>query len=570
MKTKFTSLISLFLLLASCSSSDSDEIVAEIQINLPTISTLEVLNVQQTSVDVSGSATDDGGANITDKGIVWGLSPNPDLTTNKKSSGSGTGNFSAQITNLEPNTTYYFRSYATNSKGTAYGQQLSASTLQAEPQQKVFEGDVLLTSQQEVDDFGAEGYNIINGSLTVADANNPSTIVSLSPLDNLETINGSITFDGNLMLEKLGEFPNLLFIEGNFVVSGNNALQTIAGFSKLEQVSGFMWIHSNESQFTIEGFDALTQVDGTLSITNYLPGQITGLTGFTNLEHVGGGMALGNIDALINGFGSLRTIADFLLLQSNDVIENLSFLGNLESIGGELSIQFNAALKNLLGLEKITALNGFKLTRNDSLLSLSGLNNVTLIDGDVSVEYHPLMENLNGLNGLQQIINGSLTVQYNQSMLNLTGLDNVSVIEGGIRVSYNPSLVNLIGLGSLQSMGDIDSNCFCKGSISIETNENLTSLDGLESLTTALYGDIAIRYNPKLTNLNGLRYLQTVLQNPSDSGISVSVEWNTVLNDFCGLKALYENYSSAFQVNFSLLFNATESIDIATAVSGCS
>ena len=48
--------------------------------------------------------------------------------------GSGLGEYSATVNALEPNVTYYFKAYATNSAGTSYGLTLSFTTLKALPQ----------------------------------------------------------------------------------------------------------------------------------------------------------------------------------------------------------------------------------------------------------------------------------------------------------------------------------------------------------------------------------------------------------------------------------------------------
>lgn len=60
---------------------------------------------------------------------MWSTTQNPtiDLTT-KTNDGSGTGSFTSTITELTANTTYYVRAYATNSVGTAYGNEVSFPT----------------------------------------------------------------------------------------------------------------------------------------------------------------------------------------------------------------------------------------------------------------------------------------------------------------------------------------------------------------------------------------------------------------------------------------------------------
>ena len=84
--------------------------------------------VTSTTVTISGNITDDGGDAITDRGVVYGLNPNPTIADGKVSSGTGTGSFSATITGLTPGKTYYIRTYATNGQGTAYGDQITVTT----------------------------------------------------------------------------------------------------------------------------------------------------------------------------------------------------------------------------------------------------------------------------------------------------------------------------------------------------------------------------------------------------------------------------------------------------------
>ena len=76
-----------------------------------------------------GNVTADGGATVTARGICWSTSQNPTISGSHTTDGTGTGTFTSNMTGLEPNTTYYVRAYATNSAGTAYGDQVSFTTL---------------------------------------------------------------------------------------------------------------------------------------------------------------------------------------------------------------------------------------------------------------------------------------------------------------------------------------------------------------------------------------------------------------------------------------------------------
>ncbi|MBU2651901.1 MAG: hypothetical protein KKA81_13310 [Bacteroidetes bacterium] len=90
----------------------------------PTVSTNDVTNIQRSTASCGGKVTDDGGYTVTDRGVCWSTSQEPTINDAFSSSGSGgTGSFSCQLTGLLSNTNYIVRAYATNEKGTDYGEQ---------------------------------------------------------------------------------------------------------------------------------------------------------------------------------------------------------------------------------------------------------------------------------------------------------------------------------------------------------------------------------------------------------------------------------------------------------------
>ncbi len=91
--------------------------------NLPTVTTGEISNVTTTSATCGGNVTSNGGVPITARGLCWSTSQNPTVSGNHTTNGSGTGTFTGNITGLTANTVYFVRAYATNSVGTAYGEQ---------------------------------------------------------------------------------------------------------------------------------------------------------------------------------------------------------------------------------------------------------------------------------------------------------------------------------------------------------------------------------------------------------------------------------------------------------------
>jgi uncharacterized protein (TIGR02145 family) len=97
----------------------------------PSVSTGSVTNITTTTATCSGNVTSDGKATVSARGVCWSTSENPTVANSKTTNGTGVGTYTSNITGLSPNTTYYVRAYATNSQGTAYGEQRTFRTLTA-------------------------------------------------------------------------------------------------------------------------------------------------------------------------------------------------------------------------------------------------------------------------------------------------------------------------------------------------------------------------------------------------------------------------------------------------------
>ena len=92
---------------------------------LPVVTTGTVTRIQQTNAYSGGQLTSDGGAHVSSMGVCWNTSADPTVSNNKTRDTTSLGLFTSHITGLTPNTMYYVKAYATNSEGTAYGDQVS-------------------------------------------------------------------------------------------------------------------------------------------------------------------------------------------------------------------------------------------------------------------------------------------------------------------------------------------------------------------------------------------------------------------------------------------------------------
>lgn len=95
---------------------------------IPTLTTASISSITGFSATSGGNIPDDNGESVTVRGICWGTDPNPTISNNKTNDGSGNGSFTSSMTSLKPGTKYYVRSYATNSNGTAYGNEINFTT----------------------------------------------------------------------------------------------------------------------------------------------------------------------------------------------------------------------------------------------------------------------------------------------------------------------------------------------------------------------------------------------------------------------------------------------------------
>ena len=100
---------------------------------LPIVATVAASNIGMNTATTGGNVLTDGGADVIARGVCYSVTPNPTLSENHTTDGTGTGAFTSNLSNLVENTTYYVRAYATNSVGTAYGNEVSFTTEAGSP-----------------------------------------------------------------------------------------------------------------------------------------------------------------------------------------------------------------------------------------------------------------------------------------------------------------------------------------------------------------------------------------------------------------------------------------------------
>ena len=171
--------------------------------SMPTVKTIAAESIRKTSAVCGGEIINDGGYSISACGVCWSTTEMPTLADSHTSDNCDSNTFVSNITNLSPTTTYYFRAYATNEKGTAYGEQRSFVTSNGLP--KVFSYTISEVTASTAT-FG--GGVISNGGYAVT-ARGTCWSTSENP-----TIADAHTVDGN----GLGEFTsNITGLSGGTV-----------------------------------------------------------------------------------------------------------------------------------------------------------------------------------------------------------------------------------------------------------------------------------------------------------------------------------------------------------------
>ena len=144
---------------------------------LPVVTTTAATSITPTTATAGGNVTSGGTSEVTARGVCWSASANPTIAGLHTTDGSGTGTFTSSLTGLSPGATYHIRAYATNTSGTAYGNDLtfttSCGTITSFPWSEGFEngGAIPICWTQEQVNSSGLNWTFVTGN----GASNPAT-----------------------------------------------------------------------------------------------------------------------------------------------------------------------------------------------------------------------------------------------------------------------------------------------------------------------------------------------------------------------------------------------------------
>lgn len=533
----------------------------------PTV--LTATNITDTSADLSWTAGD----SETEWNVVYGAPTfDPDLATPI----NVTPDANTTLSELIEGTDYEFYVQADcDGDESDWAGPYAFTTLIACPT-----GDIIFTTQAQIDDFGATYGHCteISGNLEIGPFGD---ITNLNGLSSLTSIQGGLRIYQNNNLSSLNGLSSLESIGGYFQIFENHILTNLEGLSSLTSIGEFLVINYNYQLENLDGLSSLTSIGEDLFIiSNY---HLANLGDLSALTSIGGDLDIdGNPElANLSGLSSLTSIGGNLEIYSNSVLASLSGLVSLESIGRHLYIVANVALTDISGLENIspTSIDGGLNIYNNINLEVCNLPNFCTylagsghrtIFGNKSTCYdeaaviaacNPLAECPTGdftfttqaeidafgaiYSHCTDITLGNVVIE-DSDITNLDGLANLTNIEGELNIKFNEDLSNIDGLANLTRIVE---------GLNIESNSALTNLDGLENLTS-IDGYLEIYNNSQLTNIEGLAGLTSI-------GEYLGVVENSQLTNIDGLASLttiggyIEIYENIQLVNLNGLANVT-------------
>ena len=344
---------------------------------------------------------------------------------------------------------------------------------------------------------------------------------------------------------------------------------------------------SNQAEVDAFGQGAYTKIYGNLVIT----GTVESVEPLVALRHVTGNFAivLTNLLKDLKGLQCLKTVGGFLGISSNTALTDISQLVSLEKVTDSLTVAGNLILVTFGTFARIEQLGGLQVFQNPLLESIDAFHSCKLQEtGNVTFSENTVLSSTNIFKHAKSV--ADIVVIQESSLVsasiapcatNITSIafDQVPLLEN-ISTYCNLAELGSLCLKELSVLSEVP--LFPKltsvgGAVQIQNMPALESIDGLsavESVASLIISDCAI-----LANIDGLVSLATVENSitisdcvqllttaPLSNLLSVgdnatvgtlTVQNNTLLDDFCGLQPLAEAQQSGFYPQFSVTGNAS-------------
>ena len=450
---------------------------------------------------------------------------------------------------------------------------------------------IIRQNEQLVNLNGLHNLQTITGGDFRLEYNDRLTTVDFS---KLETIAGYFDVNHNDRLTTLGNFPVLQTMGRFFRVWENDRLTTLGNFSALRSISEHFSVFENNRLTTLGNFPVLTSIglgfynvyvptlfrklnrvslvveynpelpdDSVRSkLMRFLPGGSSAVRGYIFINRIKQRTYLGDItvstqaelNALFTTLISIDTIDGDLTIGSTDTgstsdITDLTPLGNIVHITGNLIIEQNGELVNQKSLTNLQTIGGHFSVSNNARLTALNFSKLQTIGGYFSIS------NNGGLTAFDfsklQTIGGYFQVNDNDG---LTAFDffKLETIEGYFAVQNNDGLTSFGNFTKLQIV---------EGYVDVNNNDRLTTLGNFSKLET-IEGYFSVTNNDTLTTLGsfpallriGIGTVSVPIAGQSREGVSILVENNLKLSN-CSVLAGFLS-GEDFAVSGEIFINA--------------
>ncbi len=336
-------------------------------------------------------------------------------------------------------------------------------------------GDLQLQTQQQINDFQIDypGCTQLSGYLQI-DGITSSAITDLSPLSVITSVGGTLTIEDNDLListfglHNLTEIGSIIIWENDALTSvdltnnnssfnshvrinDNNSLSSINIGGSFSTIDGQHIIDNNPNLTTISGFNNFTTANDDVTALN-LP-NISNLNWLSSLT-TSGPLSVVNCDQLTNltGLSSLNSAHSFAV-NSNDAMTSLSGLTSLNTVDWNLGIVNCPNLTNISQLSGVSGglMGDLSINDNASLINLSGLNNITSIGDELYIASNASLSNLDALSSVTSV--GDIGIHNNENLTDISGLLGITTITGFVNIQNNTSLTSLSGLDNIEPVG---------------------------------------------------------------------------------------------------------------------
>lgn len=426
------------------------------------------------------------------------------------------------------------------------------------------EGDVVLTTAEEVAAFAAQGINKINGNLIIGKLEGTvkeDSLTSLAALSSLKEVVGTVTinptyagisFAGLENLEQVGglvmgratqyttiglrwireiKLPNLKKVASQLTFRADTV--EMLSLPALERVGRNLSIQIKDvkdidlSALSVIGEDLSMTMNGVMNA----PEKLT----FPKLSLIGNQLVLSNVyrvkelafPALKSAtaikleqmnavetlnFNQLERVADYFELWWTHQVKEMNF-PSVKSVGG-FKIYYIQNLEKV-SLESLIEVGprGFNIDASDKIQELN-LPSLTRVKGDFVLTRMAITD-VSTWGALKEV-DGRFGLSSMSALETLDGFTSLTTVGGDLGLSAMPLLTSLKGFNALTSIG---------GSLSLSSLDEVTSIDAFPVLKSI----------GSQCSFDGLKKLQDISLLAQLKGVHLS---NCVLNNLDGLTSL--------------------------------